>query len=128
MINRVEHLFICSQAFWMFTFWKLLQIVLSFSIVFCLFLTTVLIYIYCCLVAQSCQTLCKPTRLFAHGISQAKNTEVGCHFLLQLTHTQTHTHTYRTTVFSLEKHITNMFSTLHLAFSFTKWHLLRKWT
>jgi len=45
MINRVEHLFIRSQAFWMFTFWKLLQIFLSFSIVFCLFLTTVLIYI-----------------------------------------------------------------------------------
>ena len=62
------------------------QLFSAFPLLLCL-------YIYCCLVARHVR-LCKPTRLFAHGISQAKNTEVDCHFLLQLTHTHTHTHTH----------------------------------
>ena len=39
------------------------------------------------LVTQSCRTLCDPMHISppgssVHGISQAKNTGVGCHFLL----------------------------------------------
>ena len=42
----------------------------------------------CCLVVQSCPTLCDPTDSSApgssvHGDSPGKNTGVGCHFLLQ---------------------------------------------
>ena len=45
-------------------------------------------YIYMCLVAQSCSTLCdpidcSPTGSSVHGDSPGKNTEVGCHALLQ---------------------------------------------
>ena len=41
----------------------------------------------CCLVAQLCPTFCNlmdcsPPGSFFHGILQAKNTGVGCHFLL----------------------------------------------
>ena len=42
----------------------------------------------CCLVAQSCPTLCDPMDCsppgsFVHGDSPGKNTGVGCHYLLQ---------------------------------------------
>ena len=45
-------------------------------------------YTYMCSVAQLCPTLCDSMDCGLpgssdHGISQAKNTEVGCHFLLQ---------------------------------------------
>ena len=45
------------------------------------------IYAVLCLVAQSCQTLCdmdySPPGSSVHGESPGKNTEVGCHALLQ---------------------------------------------
>ena len=36
-----------------------------------------------CLVAQSCLTLCDPTRLLCPWDFSGKNTGVGCYFLLQ---------------------------------------------
>ena len=45
------------------------------------------IYAVLCLVAQSCHTLCdmdySPPASSVHGESPGKNTEVGCHALLQ---------------------------------------------
>ena len=45
-------------------------------------------FTYCCLVAQSCPTLCdlvdcSPPGSFVHGDSPGKNTGVDCHALLQ---------------------------------------------
>ena len=47
-----------------------------------------LMCVFLCLVAQLYLTLgdtldCSPPRSFVHGIFPGKNTEVGCHFLLQ---------------------------------------------
>ena len=43
----------------------------------------ILYYSYMSLCAQSCLTLCSPPGSSVHGIFPGKNTEVGCHFLLQ---------------------------------------------
>ena len=39
--------------------------------------------VVCCLVAQSCLTLCGPTRLLCPWTSPGKNTGVSCHALLR---------------------------------------------
>ena len=42
-----------------------------------------MLMLYMCMHAQSCPTLCKPTRLLCPWDSPSKNTGVGSHFLLQ---------------------------------------------
>ena len=42
-----------------------------------------MLMLYMCMHAQSCPTLCKPTRLLCPWDSPSKNTGVASHFLLQ---------------------------------------------
>ena len=60
----------------------------NFNIFYFQFLLTTVYVPVLCLVAQSCPTLCDPLACnlpgsSVHGDSPGKNTEVGCHALLQ---------------------------------------------